>query len=577
MKIETASILSFVKNNWIIILIFCLGAFLRFYHLDFQSVWLDEICSINEANPNINWSDLEKTILVSDPHPPLYFAVLKILFSILGYTTIVARSFSAVIGCMGILAIYYLGKILIDKKLGLIAAFLLSINSFHIYYSQEVRMYSLLFLTTTVSFIFLVTFLRNKTFKNAVFYGFFTGLMIETQFFGLFVLLSQLLILLIDFLKTDKNFKISYFKKLTVSGITTILVFLPAANIFLITTKKKYATIQPTTIDTIFQIFKDFVQNSNYLLVLFSVLMGYFVIKTLITKPSNYKFKDTNLLLFLWVFVTLSIPIIRSYLVTPMIVSRYFITILAAILLLISLGIYYIKNDGLKILFLISIFGFTIYQSVFVENYYSKISKTQFRETTNYIQQNNTNNNIIVSGLGWYLSYFFDNKNLVKEIPPPIFIDMMITNKKPIADFWIFEGFGIYSKFTVKQNNFLNDKFFVTKSIQNFDCSAIHYIEKTESNFSEYKIPKNAITLSNLTNLDWIGGVAINLNMLLVDYSVENENKVRLLKELKLSNNKILKILSYNKVDNYLHLYLQENAVNLKEYLSYPKAIEIIK
>jgi mannosyltransferase len=73
---------NWIKSNYIILLILILATVLRFYHVDYQSIWLDEICSIIEANPDIKWSDLQATIMVSDLHPPLYFALMKILFQL---------------------------------------------------------------------------------------------------------------------------------------------------------------------------------------------------------------------------------------------------------------------------------------------------------------------------------------------------------------------------------------------------------------------------------------------------------------------------------------------------------------
>ena len=568
---------SFVKENWVFSVIFCLGTFLRFYHLDYQSVWLDEICSINEANPAIKWTDLEHTILQSDPHPPLYFALLKIFFSIFGYSTFVARSFSAVAGCLGISAIYFLGKQLLDKKYALLAAFLLCINPFHIYYSQEVRMYSLLFLLTVLSFIFLVNFVKSKTFKNAILYGFFAGLMLETQFFGIFVLISQLFILFINFFITDNKFKKTNFVKLLTAGLTIIIIFLPALNIFIATTKKKYVAIQPTTVDTIFQIFKDFVQNSYFLLVLFLGLILFFIYKVGSKKDFWIKFEFSNLLMFSWIFITLAIPIVRSYLVTPMIASRYFITILASILMLVALGVYFIKNRILQVLILFMIFSFTLYQSIFIDNYYNKIAKTQFRETTTFIKENNENNDIVICRLGWYLHYFFKDKIIINDNYLSDILQLMMTKKMPIDGFWNLEAFSTFKTLSHYENVFLNNNFILVHSIQNFDCRAEHYVFKTDANYAKYKIPKSSLTLSNITDENWFGGVGINLNTLLIDYSLENENKLKTVKELKLQNNNILKIKSFKKVDNFLHLQLYENAYNVREQLSYPQAIEIIK
>ena len=257
---------NFIRSNYSIILILILASALRFYHIDYQSAWLDEICSMIEANPSVPWYDLEISIINSDPHPPLYFAFLKALLQIFGYTTFIGRVLSAITGVLGVFSVYLLGKELINKKVGLIASFLLAINFFHIYYSQEIRMYAQLLLFSALSYYFLLKFIKNKTWKNTIMYGIVTGLMLLTQFFGLFVLMSQIFILLIIFLKLPKTEKLFFVYKSILSGAVMAILFIPAINIFIATTKKSYAVMQPVTVDLIKQIFKDFAENSDALL-----------------------------------------------------------------------------------------------------------------------------------------------------------------------------------------------------------------------------------------------------------------------------------------------------------------------
>ncbi|MGZ4847178.1 MAG: glycosyltransferase family 39 protein [Halobacteriota archaeon] len=59
---------------------------------------------------------------------------------------------------MGVLAIpmiYAVGRQLFNEETGLVAAFILALSSFNIYYSQEVRMYSLIVLLALTSVYFL--------------------------------------------------------------------------------------------------------------------------------------------------------------------------------------------------------------------------------------------------------------------------------------------------------------------------------------------------------------------------------------------------------------------------------------
>lgn len=563
---------NWIKSNYIVLLILVLATALRFYHIDYQSVWLDEICSILEANPDIKWSDLEATIMLSDPHPPLYFALLKILFQLFGYTTLVARVFSAIVGVAGVYALYLLGKEINNKNTGLLAAFLLAINSFHIYYSQEVRMYALLVLLTVLSYYRLVVYLKENTYKNAILYGLFTGLMLLTQFFGLFVLVSQVIILLFVFIKKEKTHKLLFFKQLLASGLVIIISFLPALNIFIETTKKKYTAIQPTTIDTVFLIFKDFVQQSYILLFLYSgliVVCIYYVFKE--------KMKLNYLLLFSWIIITLALPILRSYLVTPMIVSRYFITILPAFIILISIAILKFKYAIIKILLLLFLTTVTFYELFIFNDYYNKIAKTQFREITEFIKKENKEKDQVVSNLNWYLTFFFNKKQGTQVVEAGLenHIQEMMSNQNKVISFWYFGAFGTYFNITPEAQAFLDEKFILAHSLDQFDSWTKHYVIKSEENVKEYKIPLNSITLSNINDGNWTGGVSKINQILLVDYSDTSFEKLNKSKFIITKNGKKLHLDKIEKVGNYIHLFVNQNVITFAEEVKYPTVIEI--
>jgi uncharacterized membrane protein len=94
-----------VKENYLLVLIILAGAFLRLYKLDFQSIWLDEIHTLNDANPAHSLNEVYDSLASADLHPPLYFYMVHFLFLLFGYTAFVARLFSAVIGIYSLFAI----------------------------------------------------------------------------------------------------------------------------------------------------------------------------------------------------------------------------------------------------------------------------------------------------------------------------------------------------------------------------------------------------------------------------------------------------------------------------------------
>ena len=163
------NILYKLKNNYWLLAILVLGSMLRFYHIDFQSIWLDEIHTMNEANPNIPFMDLYDVIMSGEQMPPFYFYSLYFIFKVFGYTTFVARLYSAILGIISLYAIYLLGKELLNKRIGLIAAFILAVNYFHLYYSQDARPYILLLLFSILSFYLNLSGLYTQ--KNFVYFG----------------------------------------------------------------------------------------------------------------------------------------------------------------------------------------------------------------------------------------------------------------------------------------------------------------------------------------------------------------------------------------------------------------------
>ena len=97
-------------NNWQLVPIVIAGFLLRYYKLDAQSLWLDELHTMNEAAPSVSWAQMFQSLKCCDPHPPLQFIMAKLSFSIFGHTAMVARMISVIAGTLSIWAMYDLGK-----------------------------------------------------------------------------------------------------------------------------------------------------------------------------------------------------------------------------------------------------------------------------------------------------------------------------------------------------------------------------------------------------------------------------------------------------------------------------------
>ncbi len=518
-------VLQILKNNYVLAGILILGAFLRFYKLDFQSIWLDEIHTMIECNPKITYKESYDIAIFREQMPQLYFLLIKLLSSVFGHTTYIVRSFSAVIGILTIFSIYLLGKEINNKKTGLIAALFLSINYFHLWYSQEARPYSLFALMTILSFYRLTIFIKRSNLKTALLYGFFAALMIDTHFFGIFILVSQIIILFFFLFDIPKLERITFLKYSIVSGLTAFFFWLPSLNIFLLVMKIKSFWIQPPAIDVYTQLFKEFFGNAeSILLIVFIVTLFYFIQIFNQKEESKRSYRQNPMFLsfvivITWILVTLFIPLVRSYMDIPMIISRYFIGVLPAVILLLSMGISSIKSKLVQnsILFILLLTSLT--DIIIVKDYYNKTSKTQFREITETILKRNKNKEKVVSSFGWLMSYFLNENatntpllsaaignDIAVESTLEGYIALMKNKTIPMESFWYMDGNSKPYKLSNEDESFIKENFVVRESIAKFDTWTRHYVSKTimsNTNASSFTVrnfqPLNIDATGNVT------------------------------------------------------------------------------
>lgn len=181
-----------------LMLILVLGAVLRLLRLGSQSFWYDEVYSAN-----LSVRSLEVVVSRFGQTPTLYHILLH-FWLYLGRSDTMIRLLSVVFGVIALWVIYLVGKSLLDAKYGLLCAFLLAISPFHIWYSQEARMYSLLILLSTASVLFFIKFLREHRGWSSVWWVLTTGFAIYTHYYAAFILLGQVAFFLI-FLKRYRS------------------------------------------------------------------------------------------------------------------------------------------------------------------------------------------------------------------------------------------------------------------------------------------------------------------------------------------------------------------------------------
>ncbi len=170
-----------------------LGAALRFYAIDRGSIWMDEATSIDYARMPLG---AFLTAVRSDEANMAFYHLLLRLFLPFGESALVVRTLSALCGVAAIVLVYLLGRRLFDERVGLVAAALLSVNVFHIWFSQEVRSYSLVVLLVCVStYLFLAIVERPDRPAPWIGYVASSVLAVYSHVFAVFVIASHWLAL----------------------------------------------------------------------------------------------------------------------------------------------------------------------------------------------------------------------------------------------------------------------------------------------------------------------------------------------------------------------------------------------
>jgi 4-amino-4-deoxy-L-arabinose transferase-like glycosyltransferase len=480
-----------IRNHYPLLAILLVASFLRFYKLDFQSLWVDEILTMNHTNPDFSFKETYDKVMFWEFIPHLFFYLCKLFFSAFGYSSLTGRILSGIIGVLGVYAMYLLGKKLTNKNGGLIAAALIAVNSFHITFSQEIRPYGLLFLFTVLSFYRLFVFFEKTNFKNAIIFGVFSSLILHAHFFGFITLFSQLVIWFFMLYQKSKEERKPFFICSIIAALTIIVVFLPALEPF-IRVKNIDSFWLPKPSATVYtEIFKSFLGNSELLIFMAQalvILFFVFISKQNISNEKNYSRNNiTFVTLSIWLLISLLIPLIKSHLDVPMILSRYFINILPILILAITFGFVSIKNSLLKRFLLIAFLLISLIDLFVVQQFYHTVRKTQYREVTQKIIENNPSNYMVFTQWDWIVGYWFRDYKETKVLQGQldILVNEMKINQKSQESFWFVGTNSQPFQISESSKSFLEENFILEYQFEYFDAWAHFYRLKNEASKTE--------------------------------------------------------------------------------------------
>mgnify|MGYP003976764195 FL=1 len=312
-----------------------------------QSLWLDEAASVVIASQPLK---VLIPSLAGDFHPPLYYLLLKPWLSLAGQSEFLLRLPGILIGTLTVPALFLLVKtVFVPKKklkfeIAHLAALLLALNPLHIYYSQELRMYSLSALLATLSWYFLAKWLKKDKIKDLLFFTVITVISFYSFYLSVFILISQWLFLIFFHKKKLKPF--------FVSNLAFVICCLPWLPTFLGQLKGGgYLTsalpgwaalsgnLSPKSlmlIPTKFSLGRISIDPQNLYYLVIGLVTAFISLLFILT----LRVKRSRLFLF-WLFIPLGLAILVS-IITPILGYWRYIFLLPAFTTLLAIGISYL-------------------------------------------------------------------------------------------------------------------------------------------------------------------------------------------------------------------------------------------
>lgn len=342
-------------------------------------LWHDEFYSFYAANQSFPFGIIE-WLNQNDVHFPLYFLVLHIWMVLFGNCDISLRFCSVIFGVLNIPVIYFAGKELNSYKTGLLAATFVGINSFLIYYSQEVRLYSLLTFLISFSILFALKIIKNANFKNLLLLMITNILIIFTYPIGIAFVGIEILLFGVYFCLKQKAQLIKFLSSQILIPLSLFLLYLPfflkqvqtKNNQFIFSTNfnfsNSYLYLQnwfSPVIDGLYCNFTNYLSLVNLKDINFYIFTSIPIIIAFIGLIKVLYTKSIARIILLVIFLFVSFEISLGLLHKVCIVSRYTIIILPVLLLIVAYGLLSIKTKFLSNILIFSYIFINLFHMFF--------------------------------------------------------------------------------------------------------------------------------------------------------------------------------------------------------------------
>ncbi|HLV88558.1 MAG TPA: glycosyltransferase family 39 protein [Candidatus Sulfotelmatobacter sp.] len=164
------------------------GFTLRIAQINAKPFWFDECFSAELAR--LNWSTFFRVLWWREANMTLYYLLLRAWMH-LGQSESLIRALSVVFATATVPAVYWVAKLLYDRRVALLASTLFAFNAYSVRYSQEARSYALFVLLATLSSGFLVAYLRRADRRSLLCYTIISALAVYAHFYAILLVVAH--------------------------------------------------------------------------------------------------------------------------------------------------------------------------------------------------------------------------------------------------------------------------------------------------------------------------------------------------------------------------------------------------
>lgn len=194
------------------------GALLRLYHLGYKSLWLDEAVLYWISQGNFKEVIAQNAASNS---APFLFALLINFISRLNETELILRGVPWLAGVVAIPVIYLLSKQLLPRHSAYFVAFIVTISSTQIRYSQQLREYSIAFLLALLMLTTFYNFLRDPNWKSLIVLTLMWILGIFTQYGLALLILALNIVFAVEWI-FSKDRRLKYVTKWVIAQVLVL-------------------------------------------------------------------------------------------------------------------------------------------------------------------------------------------------------------------------------------------------------------------------------------------------------------------------------------------------------------------